>query len=61
MSSITDKDEKQEDIGIRCPNCGCRHFYTEKTIPVHGNRRRRYKNCRNCGRRVRTLEEIETL
>lgn len=45
--------------GIVCPACGCRHFYTDKTLDVPGRRRRRYKTCRNCGRRVRTVEKIE--
>jgi hypothetical protein len=46
--------------GLRCPACGCAHFYTDKTVDVPGRRRRRYKTCRNCGRRVRTTEIIET-
>jgi transcriptional regulator NrdR family protein len=53
------KTEEQE-IGLRCPNCGCGHFYTDKTVDVGGNRRRRYKYCRNCGSRIRTLEIIES-
>lgn len=45
--------------GLCCPACGCGHFYTEKTVDIPGRRRRRYKTCRNCGRRVRTVEVIE--
>jgi hypothetical protein len=45
--------------GIRCPKCHCGHFYTDKTVDIPGYRRRRYKICRNCGMRVRTIEKLE--
>jgi C4-type Zn-finger protein len=55
-------NEKKETVqkGLRCPACGCGHFYVDKTVDIPGRRRRRYKTCRHCGRRVRTMEIIET-
>jgi len=52
--------------GIRCPRCGCadlrgydgRPWRTVKTLPIPGAIRR-YRICRNCGRRVRTREIID--
>jgi transcriptional regulator NrdR family protein len=57
---MTDKQQDAESgKGLRCPGCGCGHFETDKTVDISGKRRRRYKICRNCGRRVRTVEIIE--
>lgn len=44
--------------GIRCPKCGCRHFYTTHTERLKNNRIRRRKICRNCGRRIVTIETL---
>ena len=52
--STADKNHRQ--LGIRCPRCGCRHFYTTHTEPVRNNRIRRRKVCRNCDRRIVTYE-----
>ena len=52
-------ESEADNKGLQCPKCGCGHFYTDKTIDITGHRRRRYKVCRNCGRRVRTTEVIE--
>ena len=48
------------EIGLVCPDCGCRHFEVARTTPQEGTiMRDRY--CRNCGRRVRTTEvSVET-
>jgi hypothetical protein len=48
--------QPEEPVGIRCPRCGCRHFWCVATRPVRGNRVRRYKRCRHCDRHVTTLE-----
>jgi transcriptional regulator NrdR family protein len=42
--------------GIRCPHCGCCHFYTTHTEPLRDGRIRRRKRCRHCGRRIVTYE-----
>ncbi len=44
--------------GLVCPRCGCRHFLrVVDTRGVAGGIRRR-RECRNCGRRIWTREEI---
>ena len=50
----------QAPRGIECPKCGCRHFYTTHTEPLHDGRIRRRKMCRQCGRRVVTFEASES-
>ena len=43
-------------MGIECPQCGCRHFYTTHTEPLRDGRIRRRKECRHCGRKLVTYE-----
>jgi len=60
--------EKKKPQGLRCPKCGCADFrdelgmpagfVTTHTVPLPGAIRR-YKYCRNCGKRIRTKEMIE--
>ena len=45
-----------DDHGIRCPDCGCRHFEVIETRPAWNQRIRRRRQCRNCGRRITTSE-----
>jgi transcriptional regulator NrdR family protein len=47
---------RRDDLGIRCPQCGCRHFYTTHTEPLPDGRIRRRKVCRHCGRKAVTYE-----
>ncbi|MBN1513727.1 MAG: hypothetical protein JXB13_17050 [Phycisphaerae bacterium] len=47
---------QRENLGIECPRCGCRHFYTTHTEPLRDGRIRRRKVCRHCGRKLLTLE-----
>ena len=43
--------------GIECPRCGCRHLPVLYTR--HRNKRTiRFRQCRYCGRRVMTYEEV---
>ena len=44
------------ELGICCPQCGCRHFYTTHTEPLRDGRVRRRKVCRHCGRKIVTYE-----
>jgi len=46
----------RNQLGLVCPNCGCRHFYTTHTEPLRDGRIRRRKLCRHCGRKVLTYE-----
>ena len=51
---------KQEEAGIVCPKCGCRHFYTTHTEPLRDGRVRRRKVCRHCGRKLLTFETFHS-
>jgi transcriptional regulator NrdR family protein len=53
MNSAT---QQSFSSGIRCPQCGCCHFYTTHTEPLRDGRIRRRKQCRHCGRRIVTYE-----
>jgi len=44
--------------GIACPTCGCRHLSVYRTRPLPGERIRRERKCRNCGRLVLTTERV---
>lgn len=46
----------RDQVGIACPRCCCRHFYTTHTEPLRDGRIRRRKLCRHCGRRLLTFE-----
>jgi hypothetical protein len=35
---LNDKTDKKSPIGIPCPQCGCRHFYTTHTEPLRDGR-----------------------
>lgn len=49
-------DTPRVPAGLRCPKCGCCHFWTTHTEPLRNGRIRRRKECRHCGRKVVTLE-----
>jgi transcriptional regulator NrdR family protein len=48
--------EQQPKLGLECPRCGCNHFETDDEKQIAGGRIRRYRACRNCGRRLVTIE-----
>lgn len=45
--------------GIVCPKCGCRHFEVAYTRPKPGLILRA-RDCRHCGRRIITREQISS-
>jgi transcriptional regulator NrdR family protein len=48
---------KEKTLGVECPKCGCKHLpvlYTRQQL----KKTLRYRECRNCGRRVITCEEV---
>jgi len=45
-----------EERGLVCPKCGCRHFIVVYTRPAHGRRILRCRECRHCLRRMITYE-----
>lgn len=53
------KPEAEVTVGLVCRKCGCGHFETYCSRPLPGGKVRRYKQCRNCGTTVRTLEKID--
>lgn len=44
--------------GLKCPQCGCGEFETINTIAIPGGIRR-YKRCRRCGLKARTVERLD--
>ena len=63
-------DRKKKPQGLRCPKCNCADFYDEDGRPAGfgtthklnlSGAVRRYKYCRNCGKRVRTKEVIDKI
>lgn len=51
------KDEREDQVGIACPSCGCKHVPVYDTRPAAKGKRRRLRQCRHCGRRFTTVEE----
>ncbi len=46
-----------EDRGIECRKCGCRHHRTIYTRAISHGRIRRRRECRHCGTRFTTYEK----
>lgn len=46
----------EAEVGIRCRGCGCQDLRCTKTMRVREGMIRRYRECRNCGRRMTTHE-----
>jgi ribosomal protein S27E len=44
--------------GLRCPKCGCRHMPAVYSKPKADGRVQRQRECRNCGRKIVTVERI---
>ena len=53
----TVREPAAEPIGLVCSRCGCRHFFVLYTRPARGDRIRRRKECRHCGRQITTFEK----
>jgi len=49
--------KEEQQVGLECPACGCRHFFVIYTRPTPGGRIRRRRECRHCGRRITTYEK----
>ena len=48
---------KKQDYGLECRRCGCRHFYVIYTRRAFGGKLVRRRQCRNCGKRMTTMEQ----
>lgn len=51
------RQKKLAETGIACAKCGCRHWTVAKTVPHSTGVIRRYRVCRHCGHRRRTVEQ----
>lgn len=49
-------DSDQQPVGFVCRACGCGHFEVVRTVRQQGGRVKRERRCRNCGRRMATVE-----
>lgn len=54
----TAKPGDAEGRGIECPRCGCGHFSVIETRRTYGQRILRRRECRNCGRKIMTIERL---
>lgn len=52
----TDEPKSTDDRGLRCRDCGCRHFCVVYTRPSREKTVIRRRACRNCGKRITTWE-----
>ena len=46
----------QDQRGLECRHCGCKHFRVIYTRPAWGGRIMRRRECRHCGKRMTTWE-----
>ncbi len=56
MSNEPNKSEMKFQ-SLECPKCGCRHMYTIETKSTP-HRIIRTRQCRHCGRRMKTYEQF---
>jgi transcriptional regulator NrdR family protein len=56
MKESTPTKPLAEPRGLVCSQCGCRHFEVVYTRQASGERIIRRRACRNCGRRISTVE-----
>ena len=60
MTEEEDGEDKKDEGGYRCPRCGCKHFLSAGGWTRHRRKSTvRARVCRNCGRRVITVEKIK--
>lgn len=57
LQSSDDDKKKNEQVGLECRNCGCRHLPVDRTRKIK-NKIIRYRHCRNCGRSKVTIERF---
>ena len=51
-------EKPEERRGLIGPQCGCEHFRVIYTRPALGGKVVRSRECRHCGRRVITYEQV---
>jgi hypothetical protein len=57
MQGVYVDDDDTDKGGIYCVRCGCRDMHVVTTMDYDSGIRR-YRQCRNCGKRIRTKEMI---
>jgi len=57
MGSASPKRPSDEQRGLECRECGCKHFRVVYTRPYRGGRLVRRRECRHCGRWMTTWEK----
>ena len=57
MAEHIDLNKTQENMGLECRQCGCKHFRVLYTRSAWGGRIKRRRECRHCGRRITTWEK----
>jgi len=48
---------ENDERGLECRQCGCRHFFVDHTRKVN-HMIVRYRRCRHCGQRMTTCERV---
>lgn len=56
--SVAELPKTGEARGLECPNCGCRHLPAVYSKPREKGRVVRQRQCRNCGRKIVTVERV---
>ncbi|MBN1846105.1 MAG: hypothetical protein JW810_10510 [Sedimentisphaerales bacterium] len=54
---LSDKQLLNDQHGLECSTCGCRHFRVLYTRRAWGGRLVRRRQCRHCGKRIITWEK----
>ncbi len=58
LSTPKRAEKSEEQRGLVCPKCGCEHFRVVYTRRAPGGKIVRSRECRHCGRRVITYEQV---
>ena len=57
MAEQTETKTSQEQLGLECRRCGCKHFRVLYTRASQGGQIKRRRECRHCGKRITTWEK----
>lgn len=58
MMKPSERKSADDDRGLQCRNCGCRHVFVIYTRRAWGGRIVRRRECRDCGTRMTTFERV---
>lgn len=50
--------DNSNNIGVGCPNCGCKRSKVVYTRHKENNKNMRRRECEHCGRRYTTFETV---